>query len=400
MKENAKTSVSRFTYKSVLAFTIILVVFCSRKDELQKGIKAIEKGDYAAAVKSLQSALKIDSLNPEVHFGLSLSYAHLDSVQGSFVHYLKLVELDTTSKFKNDVPLREMLATFLKIDPYTWKAIPMKRMNQFKGALSPDGKTIAVAAAKSDIANIYLTKLNGKVIKKITLSGMNTDPYFSPVGDQIIFVSDADGDDELYTYDMKNKKVKQITDNSAQDFSPAYSPDGKEVVFVSNMDDPNKWEIYKVNIENKKIKRLTKNNYWDGFPKFSSDGKSIVFSSKREDSENIYTMKKNGGGEKMIYESDADDNDPVLMDQTMFFKSNRDGKWEIYRFDLKSKKLFRLTYNSVPDWNPRLSNDGRKIVIARKIKKRWCLYYTDFNNSVAADLLAAKIEKKIAPKKY
>ncbi len=399
MKKPVKTSVIRFTYKSVLAFTIMLAVFCSRKDELQKGIKAIEKGDYAAAVKSLQSALKTDSLNPEVHFSLSLSYAHLDSVQGSFVHYLKLVELDTTSKFKNDVPLREMLATFLKIDPYTWKAIPMKRMNQFKGALSPDGKIIAVAAAKRDIANIYLTKLTGKVIKKITLSGMNTDPYFSPAGDQIIFVSDADGDDELYTYDMKTKKVKQITDNSAQDFSPAYSPDGKEVVFVSNMDNPNKWEIYKVNIENKKIKRLTKNNYWDGFPKFSSDGKSIVFSSKREGSENIYTIKKNGGGEKMIYESDADDNDPVLIDQTMFFKSNRDGKWEIYRFDLKSKKLFRLTYNSVPDWNPRLSNDGTKIVIARKIKKRWRLYYTDFNNSVAADLLAAKIEKRIVAKK-
>jgi Tol biopolymer transport system component len=399
MKENAKTSAIRYAYKLILAFTIMLTIFCSRKDELQKGIKAIEKGDYAAAVKSLQSALKSDSLNPEVHFSLSLSYAHLDSVQASFVHYLKLVELDTTSKFKNDVPLREMLATFLKIAPYAWKAIPMKWMNQFKGALSPDGKTIAIAAAKRDRANIYLTKLNGKVIRKITSSGMNTDPYFSPAGDQIIFVSDADGDDELYTYDMETKKVKQITDNSAQDFSPAYSPDGKEVVFVSNMDDPNKWEIYKVNIENKKIKRLTKNNYWDGFPKFSSDGKSIVFSSKREGSENIYTIKKHGGSEKMIYESDADDNDPVLIDQTMFFKSNRDGKWEIYRFDLKSKKLFRLTYNSVPDWNPRLSNDGTKIVIARKIKKRWRLYYTDFNNPVAADLLAAKIEKKIAAKK-
>jgi hypothetical protein len=29
----------------------MLAVFCSRKDELQKGITAIEKGDYAAAVK-------------------------------------------------------------------------------------------------------------------------------------------------------------------------------------------------------------------------------------------------------------------------------------------------------------------------------------------------------------
>lgn len=398
MIKNTKTSVIKYTCKLGFAFIIMLAVFCSRKDELQKGITAIEKGDYAAAVKSLQTALKTDSLNPEVHFSLSLSYAHLDSIQKSFVHYLKVFQLDTTSSFKNNALLREMLATFLKIDPYVWKSIPMKKMNQFKGALSPDGRTIAVAAAKRDVANIYLTKLNGKVIKKITSSGMNTDPDFSPTGNSIIFVSNADGDDELYIYDIKSKKVKQITDNTAQDFSPAFSPDGKEVVFVSNMDDPYKWEIYKVNIENKKTKRLTKNNYWDGFPKFSSDGKSIVFSSKRNGSENIYIMKKNGGREKVLYESDADDNDPLLLDQTLFFKSNREGKWEIYRFDLKSKKLFRLTYNSVPDWNPRLSADGTKIAVARKIKKRWRLYYIDLNNPVSADILAAKIEKKIAAK--
>lgn len=110
-------------------------------------------------------------------------------------------------------------------------------------------------------------------------------------------------------------------------------------------------------------------------------------------------MKKNGSGEKVLYESDADDNDPLLLDQTLFFKSNREGEWEIYRFDLKNKKLFRLTYNSVPDWNPRLSADGTKIAVARKIKKRWRLYYIDFNNPVSADTLAAKIEKKIAAKK-
>jgi dipeptidyl aminopeptidase/acylaminoacyl peptidase len=398
MKQKTNAQIINRIPKIILAVIIMLIVFCSRKNEFEKGINAVQKGDYGKAVKALETALKADTLNPEIYFNLSLSYAHLDSTSKSLKHYLKLVSLDTTARFKDNAPLREMLATFLKIDPYTWKPIPMKGMNQFKGALSPDGKILAIAAAKSDVANIYLTEINGKVIKKITVSGMNTDPDFSPAGDKIIFVSSVDGDDELYTYDMKTKEVVQITENAAQDFSPAFSPDGKEIVFVSNMDDPYKWEIYKLDIEKKKPKRLTKNNYWDGFPKFSSDGKSIVFSSKRNGSENIYIMSKNGGSEKILYKSDADDNDPLLTGQTLYFKSNRDGEWEIYRFDLKNEKLFRLTYNSQPDWNPRLSLDGTKIIVARKIKKRWSLYYIDFNDPVAADILVSRIEKIIAAK--
>lgn len=399
MKQKIRLLIIRNLIKTALSLAMILTIFCARKDELEKGINAMEKGDYAKAIKALDNALKTDTLNPEIYFNLSLSHAHLDSIDKSFRNYLKLVELDTTAKFKNNGPLREMLATFLKIDPYTWKSIPMKRMNQFKGALSPNGKLIAIAAAKSDVANIYLNEISGKIINKITVSGMNTDPDFSPVGDKIIFVSSADGDDELYTYDLKTKEVVQITENTAQDFSPAFSPDGKEAVFVSNMDDPYKWEIYKINIEKKKIKRLTKNNYWDGFPKFSSDGKSIVFSSKRNGSENIYIMSKNGGSEKILYQSTADDNDPLLIDKTLYFKSNKDGEWEIYRYDLKNKELFRLTYNSLPDWNPRLSADGTKIVVARKVKKRWQLYYIDFNNPVSADIIVSKIKRKIAVKK-
>lgn len=370
---------------------ILGLTFCARKDDLQKGIDEIKKGDYTKATKSLQAALLTDSLNLEVHYNLSLVYAHLDSTKKSFYHYLKIAESE--SNLKNDNQLKEMLAHSLKLEPYTWSPIPMKRMNQFKGVFSPDGKTIAVAAAKRDIANIYLIRLNGKIIKKITKSGMNTDPDFSPTDEQLVFTSDLDGDDELYLYNLKTGETDKLTENAAEDFSPSFSPDGKELVFVSNMDDPYKWEIYKITLKNKKIKRLTKNNYWDGFPKFSSNGKAIVFSSKRNGSENIYTMKENGGGEKVLYESPADDNDPLLLNEYLYFKSNRDGEWEIYRFNLKNKKMMRLTNNNYPDWNPRFSIDGTKVLIARRIKKKWRLYFINLESTVSAEVIAARIKK-------
>lgn len=369
------------------------MVFCARKSDLEKSADAIKKGDYIKAVKISNDVLRKDSLNPEAHYNLSFAYAHLDSLQKSFFHYLKICELD--SNLRDDILLKEKLATLLNLEPYPSSSISMKRMHQFKGSFSPDGKTIAVAAAKRDRADIYLVGLDGKVKNKITKSGMNTDPDFSATGEYIVFVSDADGDEELYLYNLKTKEMTKLTNNTAQDFSPSCSPDGKDLVFISNMDDPYKWEIYKINITNKKIKRLTKNHYWDGFPKFSSDGKSIIFSSKRNGSENIYIMNKNGGGEKILYESPADDNDPLLMEENLFFKSNKDGDWDIYRYNIKTKSMMSLTNNRYPDWNPRISKDGSKILLARKKGKRWRLYFINFNNPISTELITAKIKSKV-----
>lgn len=372
---------------------LLSVVVCSRKTELQKGIEAVKKGDYLKAVQSLKKSLQTDSLAPEVHYNLSLAYAYLDSVDKSFHHYLKLIELD--SPLKENTKLKELLARLLNLEPYTTKQIPMNRMNQFKGSINPAKNIIAVAAAKNDIANIYLVNLQGKVIKKITKRAMNTDPCFSPDGKFITFISNLDGDDELFLFNLQTGEIKKLTNNTAKDFSPAFSPDGKEIAFVSNMDDPYKWEIYKLNIESHKIKRLTRNNYWDGFPKFSSDGKYIVFSSKRDGSEQIYQMKSNGGGEKILYESPADDSDPSLIGDNLYFKSERNGKLEVYRYNLRNKELIQLTNNRYPDWNPRLAADGSILLITRKYKKRWRLYLIDFKNAVPSTLLVKKIKIRL-----
>lgn len=366
-------------------------IFCGRKDDLQKGVDAIKKGDYAKAVKSLNVTLNTDSLNSEVHYNLSLAYGHLDSVQKSLHHYKKICDLD--SPLRDDNQLKEMLAIFLNLEPFTSSPLPMKRMHQFKGAFSPDCKNVLVAAAKRDRADIYLLELDGRVIEKITKSGMNTDPAFSPSGDQIAFVSNVDGDDELFLYNIRTKEIEKLTNNKAQDFAPSFSPDGKEIVFVSNMHDPYKWEIYKLDVANKRIKRLTNNKYWDGFAKFSADGQYIVFSSKRNGTEDIYIMNSNGGGESVLYETSADNNDPQLLGDLLYFKTNIDGEWEIYRYHLKDKKLLRLTNNDRPDWNPRVSMDGTKMLVARKMKRWWSLYFMNLQSPISAEVIAAKIEE-------
>ncbi len=374
----------------ILCGAILVLSQCSRESDLEKGISALERGDYVNAVKTLNASLLLDSLNPEIHYNLSLAYANLDSIQKAQFHYLKLTAL--ASPLQENARLKELLASALGIEPYHTWPIPMKRMHQFKGAFSPSTDTLVIAAARSHRPDIYLITRDGSVIKRITDSFTNTDPDYSPDGKTIVFVSTRDGDEELYLYDIISDKMTQLTANTASDFFPSYAPNGKDVVFVSNRDDPYKWEIYKIDIENKRVKKLTTNNFWDGFPRFTSDMGAIVFSSKHEHFENIYTIKTGGGGEKILFENTADNNDPTIIGEYLYFKSNIDGNWEIYRMNMKTKKLLRLTCNSRPDWNPRISRDGTKMVFSRQIGNRWHLYYIDFEKAIQTENLIDKFQ--------
>jgi len=60
---------------------------------------------------------------------------------------------------------------------------------------------------------------------------------------------------------------------------PAWSPDGKKIVFMSDRDGD--IEIYVVNADGTHLKRLTHAPGRDAHPAFSRDGRKIAFQSPR-----------------------------------------------------------------------------------------------------------------------
>lgn len=385
---------NRIRWLMVVLSLIFIAVLpgCGRRGDLERGKEALEKGDYAAAVKLLNAALKAEPTNPEIHYELCFAYAALDSVERALAHYLRIAEMG--SHLRGDPPLKECVAALMDLELYPSSFIPMPGMNQFKGAFSPDGELLAVAASRSDRADIYLVNIDGTNMRKVVSGGMNTDPVFAPDGGSIAFVSDRDGDEDLYIYDLKTQEVRQLTKNTAEDFAPAFAPDGKILVFVSNMDEELKWEIYTISVESGRIARLTDNEYWDGFPKFAAGGQSIVFSSKRGRSEDIYVMRRDGGGVELLYSSPADDNDPTLVGENLFFRSEKDGVWEIYQYNIRRRNLLRITFNELADWNPRVSEDGTKLLVARRDGKRWVLHFINLAAPVSADFIVAEIRRR------
>lgn len=183
-------------------------------------------------------------------------------------------------------------------------------------------------------------------------------------GGQIIFVSNRDGNEEIYIMNIDGSEQKNLTRHFANDTIPAWSPDGKRITFETNRD--GNWEIYIMNADGSEQKRLTNNNFEDHDPDWSPDGKKIVFHSNRSD------------GIWRIWAMDVEDDfhQESLTDnpngdwaaswspdgkRIAFASDFVTGKGEIYMMNSDGSNLVNLTQNSARDSVPHWSPDGSKI---------------------------------------
>jgi hypothetical protein len=81
--------------------------------------------------------------------------------------------------------------------------------------------------------------------------------------------------------------------------SPAGSPNGQSVAFMSQRD--GNWEVYRVNLDGAGLTRLTNSGANDGLPVWSPDGKSIAFVSNREGGWAVWAMNADGSNQRSLF---------------------------------------------------------------------------------------------------
>ena len=92
---------------------------------------------------------------------------------------------------------------------------------------------------------------------------------------RIIFVSDRDGDPDLYVVDADGANVEQFIEDPSLDFFPATAPNGDGVVFMSDRDGT--FDLYRTTTRGGPVKRVTDPAFADTWPNWSPHGNDIAF---------------------------------------------------------------------------------------------------------------------------
>jgi TolB protein len=242
---------------------------------------------------------------------------------------------------------------------------------------------------------------------------------------KIVFISNRDGNDELYMMDYDGHNQTRVTFNKKQDympawsadgkkiaytsyrnnraglyildpfegeitevvskgtsFAPAFSPDGKKLAFCSTLEEGNP-EIYVATSEGKRIKRLTFNKAIDTAPSWSPTSREIAFTSDRGGTPQIYIMDAEGSNVRRISFGGSYHDAPAWSPagDRIAYVSRVEQIFDIYVLNLRTEQVIKLTESNARNETPSWSPDGRHLVFSSNLTGKIQLYTIDYDSS-------------------
>ena len=190
-------------------------------------------------------------------------------------------------------------------------------------SLSPKGER-AVIVARGDVFSVPIEK---GPTRNLTNSSNAHDKWgrWSPDGTKIAFVSDMDGEDEVYLINQDGSgKPEQLTHGyKAMLYAPEWAPDGKRIAF-SDKDA----KLYVLTLEDKKVAQVAQDPR--GFLRdyvWSSDGQNLAFTlGDTNDFRSVYVWSAADGQTHRVTSEFFDAGDPAwdASGNYLYFVSQRE----------------------------------------------------------------------------
>ncbi len=255
------------------------------------------------------------------------------------------------------------------------------RMN-ISPAISPDGKKIAFFSEK-DVFNLDLyiaDAASGRVLRKISgVTKRNVDDFnyiessgtWSPDSRQFAFVIFSRGSNKLAVVDAgKGRIINEITIRDVPAiYNPSWSADGSRIAFSGMADGVT--DLYLYDFVSGKTERLTSDQEANIHPSWSPDGRYLVYSQERTGNrangrKYSYSIALLDLADKSVRElplfEGAYNMNPLFSPDgnSLYFLSDADGFRNLYRYDLGSEKLYRLTdyltgISGITPWSPAIT---------------------------------------------
>jgi WD40-like Beta Propeller Repeat len=116
---------------------------------------------------------------------------------------------------------------------------------------------------------------------------------FPGANGKIVFETNRDGNEEIYTMNSDGTNRLDLTRNPADDTDPRWSSDGSRIVFASNRS--GNYQIYTMNADGSGVSRVTHDSNDDRRPTWTADG-HILFQNGSFPNRAIFRIDADGNG--------------------------------------------------------------------------------------------------------
>jgi tricorn protease len=205
--------------------------------------------------------------------------------------------------------------------------------------------------------DLWSARLDGADVRRLTTAdGDESNPSFSPDGSLIAFTGSYDGNPDVYVIPALGGEPRRLTYHPSPDIAQGFSPDGKQVLFTSGR---NSWtgafvQLYTVPIQGGVETRLQIPTAFQAT--FSPDGQRIAFNPMSRAFDQwkryrggrvsqiwLYTTATRATDKIPQPASRSNDVDAMWLGDAIYFRSDRDGEFNLHSYDLKSKQVRQLT---------------------------------------------------------
>lgn len=248
-------------------------------------------------------------------------------------------------------------------------------------SVSPDGSAIAFSY-QGDIWTIPTR--GGRAIRLTVHEAYESNPQWSPDGQQIAFTSDRHGNDDLFVMDADGSNIRQLTYHSASDELTGWMPDNRLLFTTRRLYNQVEWapEIHTIS-----AKGGTPTRFFDSFGYMaaaSPDGRYLVFvrgynrkyriGYRGPANKDLWIYDTQAGTYRQLTNFKGNDMYPTFAgNHTLYFLSERDGVHNIYKtnitqrgtFSRTPRQLTHLTEDGIRHFD--VSRDGETIVAEYKI---------------------------------
>lgn len=220
---------------------------------------------------------------------------------------------------------------------------------------SPDGRWLAVETDAHGFSDIVRLPVDGRPVRLTAAPEGSYEPAVSPRGDRIAFVTSRDGNAEVYVMRADGRSAQRLTAFHRDDWSPHWSPDGRTIAFLSARRGVT--SIFLTGADGTRTRLLDGAGRAEELsPAWSPDGRRIVYVVRPAGGRpRIWVADLRTGRRRALTGAGYASTDPAWSPDGRYiaFASDRDADGELYLMRADGTGQTRLTHARGADWLPR-----------------------------------------------